>query len=422
MLKHKQLLRLVLMLLCYCGTSVTYAQHAAHSPIALHHQWSYEYDRLYLHLNWNSEDEADINFILRDSVDGRIIFNWFQEVPDQFYHSKKSVFATFKQRDTILELNQKLTTVNVETNHKGKVYHETWHVQDPAIMYLDESQLVIYPKILLVEKKPTDLYIDITSRTDSTYQISLVHLVTGKKYLQQTDSQSSRVYIDASNLPDGNYDLYVGKTHDRFRIINPTYNVTTTEVSIDWTGVDTNQNIFADMEIDKLSKAGEISMLRMTPQEELEFNTYVQEKNYPQLARQLMYYWVKQGSADWQDLWQVYVQEVNKVHNDYKIDGLSGVQTDRGKTRLRYGEPDEKALADNSPGVYPYEMWIYYPARGKAQKIFLFIRPMFKKDYLKIYDSVEPTEYRWEQMLFREPQNPLNESTEIYRKMKAMMK
>ncbi len=394
------------------------AQHAGQSPISLHHQWRFESERVYLHLHWNAEDGADISFVVRDSATKRIVLNWHQHVPDKYYKSKKPIFATFKSRDTILDLNQKITTLNVEINNKGDLYYDTWHLTDPAIMYLNKNQNVIYPKILLVEDNPTDLYLDITSKDSGAYSIQLNNMNTGVKYHEQTDSNSSLIKINAANLPDGNYELKVGSSRDHFRIINPSFKATKATIIVDWENIDTTKNIFADMSVSKLTKAAQLTMLRMTEKERLAFRTHVVEKDYPKLSSELMIYWATQYGNQWPQAWEDYVTEVNEIHRMYKVETRSGVETAMGKHRLRYDEPDETLEASNAPGTYPYILWIYYPTETEKQKTFLFIKPMMRKEYILVYDSEEPTGYVWEQMLFTDPNDVTNEGTDIYIKMR----
>jgi len=65
-----------------------------------------------------------------------------------------------------------------------------------------------------------------------------------------------------------------------------------------------------------------------------------------------------------------YLERVKVVDNKYKTFVKRGVETDRGRVYLQYGEPDE---VDNYPNEYnmkPYEIWNYYSIEGGV--IFIF--------------------------------------------------
>ena len=65
-----------------------------------------------------------------------------------------------------------------------------------------------------------------------------------------------------------------------------------------------------------------------------------------------------------------YLERVQFVDNRYKTFVKRGVETDRGRVYLQYGEPDE---VDNYPSEYnmkPYEIWHYYSIEGGV--IFIF--------------------------------------------------
>ncbi|MEZ5195370.1 MAG: GWxTD domain-containing protein [Bacteroidales bacterium] len=71
--------------------------------------------------------------------------------------------------------------------------------------------------------------------------------------------------------------------------------------------------------------------------------------------------------------WETYLEKVNLVNLAYSTQIQKGYDTDRGRTYLKYGEPNAISESYNEPATYPYEIWHYYDlGNGQRNKKFVF--------------------------------------------------
>ncbi|MCW5921047.1 MAG: GWxTD domain-containing protein [Saprospiraceae bacterium] len=82
-----------------------------------------------------------------------------------------------------------------------------------------------------------------------------------------------------------------------------------------------------------------------------------------------------------------------------------GFETDRGRTFLRFGRPDDLVTVENEPGAVPYEIWVYYkfPKTQQNNVKFLFYNPSLAgEDYLLLHSTArgEISNPRWERVLY----------------------
>lgn len=82
-----------------------------------------------------------------------------------------------------------------------------------------------------------------------------------------------------------------------------------------------------------------------------------------------------------------------------------GFETDRGRTFLRFGRPDDLIHVEDDPGAAPYEIWVYYKFDKTQQNNvkFLFYNPSLAgEDFVLLHSTArgEINNPRWERVLY----------------------
>ncbi len=83
-----------------------------------------------------------------------------------------------------------------------------------------------------------------------------------------------------------------------------------------------------------------------------------------------------------------------------------GFETDRGRTYMRYGQPDDVVHVEDDPSAPPYEIWVYYnfPKTRQKNVKFLFYNPSLAgEDYILLHSNArgEINNPHWEIDLYK---------------------
>ncbi|MCB9315044.1 MAG: GWxTD domain-containing protein [Lewinellaceae bacterium] len=83
-----------------------------------------------------------------------------------------------------------------------------------------------------------------------------------------------------------------------------------------------------------------------------------------------------------------------------------GFETDRGRTYMRYGRPDDLIHVEDDPSAPPYEIWVYYdfPKTRQTNVKFLFYNPTLAgADFILLHSNArgEINNPRWEVDLYK---------------------
>lgn len=82
-----------------------------------------------------------------------------------------------------------------------------------------------------------------------------------------------------------------------------------------------------------------------------------------------------------------------------------GFETDRGRTYIRFGRPDDLVRVEDDPSAPPYEIWVYYnfPQTSQRNVKFLFYNPSLAgEDFILLHSNArgEINNPRWEVALY----------------------
>lgn len=100
-----------------------------------------------------------------------------------------------------------------------------------------------------------------------------------------------------------------------------------------------------------------------------------------------------------------YIETANAVDKQFFSGFRRGFETDRGRTFLRYGRPDDLVHVEDDPDAPPYEIWVYYnfPKTNQKNVKFLFYNPSLAgEDYVILHSTArgEINNPRWERVLY----------------------
>jgi len=219
------------------------------------------------------------------------------------------------------------------------------------------------------------------------------------------------VQMDISKLESGNYRLTVElrnaanellntRTLD-FQRSNPFLHVTENEIT---------DEVLSRQFVEKLDEEKLRYSLRaisaMAAGEESEMlKNILQGKELKPMRYYLFRYFVREDANNPELAYQKFMQTAAAVHEKFKSGFRYGFETDRGRTFLRFGRPDDFIHVEDDPGAPPYEIWVYYnfPKTNQKNVKFLFYNPSLAgEDFILLHSTArgEINNPRWELTLY----------------------
>jgi GWxTD domain-containing protein len=122
-----------------------------------------------------------------------------------------------------------------------------------------------------------------------------------------------------------------------------------------------------------------------------------------QTRQSFMYtFWYRRNSANPEEAWNDYYQDVRAVQKEFGTKIKAGWQTDRGRVYLQYGKPSTRIIRNNNPNYWPFEIWHYYTTNtGLRDRRFLFYNTTLNYDMELLHSDI-PTEtknYDWKNLV-----------------------
>ena len=105
------------------------------------------------------------------------------------------------------------------------------------------------------------------------------------------------------------------------------------------------------------------------------------------LMQKYFYNFWKKRSADPENEWELYLQQVNFVNKSFGTQIKKGFETDRGRVYLQYGTPNSVADSKFESHYLPYEIWQYYETNGQRNVKFVFYKSSHGLDEYVILHS-----------------------------------
>ncbi len=215
--------------------------------------------------------------------------------------------------------------------------------------------------------------------------------------------------IDISKLPSGSYHLTlevidrnsktIGQTADYFfeRINDIELAETVDEIILDPT--------FQASITDDSLKYYLASLIPIARPAEVKSIIKTLKANSPDLCRKhIQQFWIQTSGANATSQWLIYKKNVILVQQNYGNNFQDGLETDRGRVFLQYGQPNTIIVRETSPSEYPYEIWHYYKIKTFSNKRFVFYNPdLVNNAYRLLHSDMvgEQQNYKWQEMLVK---------------------
>ncbi|NUO02164.1 MAG: GWxTD domain-containing protein [Saprospiraceae bacterium] len=238
-------------------------------------------------------------------------------------------------------------------------------------------------------------------------------VMIGHKRLKPAPVVPLLIQMDISTLESGNYTLVV-EARDRLKTLlsrkslffqrsNPYLNPTPEDLT---------EQTLAEEFVSRLSQEDlEFSVraiMPKIPQQDMEtVGLMLKQDSLNALRMYLFSYWIKKSATNPEGAYLKYMQVAHAVDQQFRSGFRHGIETDRGFTYLKYGQPDDIEGREDEPSAPPYEIWIYYDFPFTKQKNvkFLFYNPSLAPGEFRLLHSTANGELnnpQWELELYRD--------------------
>lgn len=112
------------------------------------------------------------------------------------------------------------------------------------------------------------------------------------------------------------------------------------------------------------------------------------------MKRFMFGFWHERDPERPEQKWKEYKMRVDHVNDEYGGSYKLGFDTDRGRTVLKYGRPDQIVERKNKTHSYPYEIWQYYKIGNYNNKRFVFYNTDLSTQDYDLLHSDMPGELR----------------------------
>lgn len=238
-------------------------------------------------------------------------------------------------------------------------------------------------------------------------------VLIGHKRMKPAPVVPLLIQMDISTLESGNYTLVV-EARDRLKTLlsrkslffqrsNPYLNPTPEDLT---------QQALSDEFVSRLTKEDlEFSLRAIMPkiaQQDMEtVGLMLKEDSLNAQRMYLFSYWIKKSATYPEGAYLKYMAVARAVDVQFRSGFRHGIETDRGFTYLKYGQPDDIEGREDEPSAPPYEIWIYYDFPFTKQKNvkFLFYNPSLAPGEYRLLHSTANGELnnpQWELELYRD--------------------
>jgi GWxTD domain-containing protein len=242
-------------------------------------------------------------------------------------------------------------------------------------------------------------------------------IAVGNQKKRPTVIDAALVQMDISKLESGNYRLNV-EIRDQvntllasqsidFQRSNPYLEVTETEL--------TDEVLARQFVQDLDEKTLRYSLKAISPMvyygtEPEALQAILQGSDLKAMRYFLFRYFVRMDPNNPDLAYRKYMETATVVDKQFHSGFRLGFETDRGRTYMRYGRPDDLIRVEDDPAAPPYEIWVYYnfPKTQQRNVKFLFYNPSLAgEDFVVLHSNArgEVQNPRWERQLYRRNAN-----------------
>jgi len=275
----------------------------------------------------------------------------------------------------------------------------------------------------------TDKILGVGEEYMLTYSIN--DFVTGKPYegifkFNKTTTQPITpiiAYLPIETLPSGEFNLQINlinKNSDTVYTEDVYFQRRNYVTEADYTSL---ENVQIDKSFETQITRDSIvyflaSILPISPGYEYETVRKMLKETDTTLMQKYFYaFWAKTSPTRPYEAWSKYKAQVYYCERNFGTQIKAGFETDRGRTFLKYGPPDQVIDRPNEPSAYPYQIWQYYRIGQRSNIRFVFYNPdLVTNDYPMLHSEMqgELQNYRWEHDLHKRnsPSTNLDDPTD----------
>lgn len=271
--------------------------------------------------------------------------------------------------------------------------------------------LAFYAEIYHSNKSVTDAYL-VRYFIEQEKGNGLKTLISvGNQRRKPSTIDAVLVQMDINKLESGNYTLTVELRNAASELLtsrtlsfqrsNPFLNASETELTEEVVSRQFVQNLEEDTlryglrAISALAVGVESDMLK----------TILQTGDLKAMRFYLFRHFMREDPNNPELAYNRYMEVAAAVDQRFRSGFRYGFETDRGRTFLRFGRPDDLVHVEDDPGAPPYEIWVYYkfPQTQQNNVKFLFYNPSLAgEDFILLHSNArgEISNPRWERVLY----------------------
>lgn len=266
-----------------------------------------------------------------------------------------------------------------------------------GLFYKNTFDVIPNPDPLFGETQSCFLYAEAYNllatgdKSDYTLRTSVLNSI-GKEVISR-EKQRRRVgesavlidQIDLANLRSGTYTAVfalldstkrtVAATGKKFFVYNSTLGVDSSLLRLDPAFA---MGVYSTMEEAELDRDFKWSWWETN---ETEKEQYENLKGVAAKRKFLTDVWSKRPAG----LRETYMKRVAEANARYRVLGMEGYKTDRGRIYIIYGPPDDIERYPNEAGTKPYEIWSHQRIQGGV--IFVFVQRQQGGDYELVHST-----------------------------------
>lgn len=216
-------------------------------------------------------------------------------------------------------------------------------------------------------------------------------------------------YLPLNKIPSGDYNLslsVINKDNDTIATTNTFIQRRSDDMaqSINIEEIQIDDEWMSDITYDSIPYfIG--SIMQIAPKYEYEtMRKMLKDKDTVSMEKYFYAFWLQTDPVSPREAWYEYRTQVYKVEKLFGTQIKSGWETDRGRTWLKYGAPDQFIDRPNEPSAYPYQIWHYYRIGQRSNIRYVFYNPdLVTNDYPMLHSDMqgELQNYRWQNELHK---------------------
>ena len=233
----------------------------------------------------------------------------------------------------------------------------------------------------------------------------------GSKRRKPAQMDAVLVQMDISKLESGNYSLTV-EIRDAANQVLQTRSLTF-QRSNPFLQIDENaitEEMLANQFVQSLQAEDLRFALRaigplLTNEESATLQNVLVSDDLKQKRYFVFRYFVRQDPNNPEQAYLQHMEIARAADAKFKSGFRFGFETDRGRTYMRFGRPDDLIHVEDDPAAPPYEIWVYYnfPKTKQRNVKFLFYNPSLAgEDFILLHSNArgEINNPRWERVLY----------------------